>query len=180
MTQNKYEDFGAIAVPATKQDKNKAYDHGEAICEFQRGKQAGENPVHAGRNYKETGPKFEAKSQLAEILVGRHLGLEDDYIGFQTEKDEYKKPDLGGFVEVRRTLDLCIPVSVFDKDVRAGALVVRTYYEDSTIYITGWEWAKYAWDSGMYLDRDARTKARLQPAATLKSTVEGVLRGETN
>lgn len=181
MTQNKYEEWGDIALLASKADKNKAYDNGYAIWDYQRNKQqAGENPVHAATHYKETGWKFEAKSQLAEILVARHLGLEDQYIGFQTDKAAYKQPDIAGLVEVRRTLGIGTPMTVFTKDVKAGALVVRTYYEDSTIYITGWEWADKAFSKGTFLDRDARTRALLQPADTLKSTVEGVLRGETN
>ena len=172
---------GTIAVQASKQDKEKAYQNGYAIWDFQRNKQqAGENPVHALTKYKETGVVFEAKSQLAEICVARHLGLEDQYIGFQTEKKAYKKPDIAGLVEVRRTLGISTPMTVFSKDVKAGALVVRTYYEDSTIYITGWEWADKAYTKGVFLGTDARTRALLQPADTLKDTVEGVLRGENN
>ena len=175
---NKYEELGHLAMPATPEDKAKAKEQGTLICDYQRGRNAAENPVHASRNYKETGWKFEAKSQLAEILVARHLGLEDQYIGFQTEKEKYQQPDLAGLVEVRRTTRIDNPLTVYTKDVRAGALVVRTFYEDNTIYITGWEWAQKVWDRGSYVGPDARSRYLVKPAETLYNAVHGALRGE--
>lgn len=167
---------GAVAVPLSQQEKILATENGKALYQYNRVENGtGENPVHANRHYKETGVIFEAKSQGAEIAVAKFIGHPEAYIGFSTNKDDFKRPDLLDLVEVRRVLDPNNPLMVFEKDAKADAIVVKTYYENNTVYILGWKAAKTVWENGQYVSRNARAGYALKPADTLVDAIEEAL-----
>lgn len=164
----------AVCIELTEEEMALAEEQATLIYQYNKGERGIPHIAeYEGKNFKKTGIPFETDGQAAEIAVAKFLGKPEAYQGFSKNKEDYKRPDLLGVVEVRHVTDPNNPLRIYEKDAKAKALNVKTYVDGSLVFIIGWKDALQHWDRGF----DRERAHALKSPDTLVEAVEARLGG---
>lgn len=133
---------------------------------------------YQGKQFKISGKHQDALGVACEYAVVKALGLDPrkcGWVPFSTDKQDFKTPDILGFIEVRRVTDPSNPFTAFPKDAVEGVVLVKAYVPgaevvddqlrtDGYVELLGWQYATQVWSK----TKDGKTARQYMPGHELE------------
>ena len=146
-----------MIVELTQEEWEKATKFGKMRTDMHRG--TNHTPYYASKRFKISGKHQDALGVACEFAVVKALGLDPrkcGWVPFSTNKQDFKTPDILGFIEVRRVTESSNPFTAFSKDAVEGVVLVKAYVPgadvvddqlvtDGYVELLGWEYATDVW-----------------------------------